>query len=499
MNKKIKNFLYIFFSDLFFISATSLVFSVPWGLKNYPLHLTWNVFFVLASDTSGHDSGTARSIIFGFVIPTIAVYLLYCIVRYFLYKKNIKINIKKMFFANLIYFSVFLLVLICSTRLWSYFFIYKEVTSEPKSSAFYKENFLNYDDSVIIVPENKRNLIMIFLESMEPCYSDVEHGGVFKENLIPNLTKYGMNNINFSDSDLLGGGFNFAGTSWTVAGILSKMAAVPYFNPFKKYNGKLTCLKNAYTLNDYLAEQDYVQFFSMGSEKQFENRDLFLEDHHVEIHDIKWYKENKMIPEDYQVFWGFEDSKLYSMAKIELENLSNQSKPFFFGMLTVDTHFPYGYVCDECKNELDSQMKNVVRCADNQVGKFLDWIQNQEWFSNTTVVILGDHAYLDAPLNNFITEQGILPKKVINSKRRFINIIINPVEELKEIKQKNRCYSSFDIMPTILEALGNKFSKKGIGLGRSLFSDSETLVEKYGVEKLEKETMKNVIEYNKLK
>ena len=99
MNKKIKKFLYIFFSDLFFISATSLVFSVPWGLKNYPLHLTWNVFFVLASDTSGHDSGTARSIIFGFVIPTIAVYLLYCIVRYFLYKKNIKINIKKMFFA----------------------------------------------------------------------------------------------------------------------------------------------------------------------------------------------------------------------------------------------------------------------------------------------------------------------------------------------------------------------------------------------------------------
>ena len=168
-------------------------------------------------------------------------------------------------------------------------------------------------------------------------------------------------------------------------------------------------------------------------------------------------------------------------------------------MLTVDTHFPYGYVCDECKNELDSQMKTVVRCADNQVGKFLDWIQNQEWFSNTTVVILGDHAYLDAPLNNFITEQGILPKKVINSKRRFINIIINPVEELKEIKQKNRSYSSFDIMPTVLEALGNKLSKNGIGLGRSLFSDSETLVEKYGVEKLEKETMKNVIEYNKLK
>ena len=220
---------------------------------------------------------------------------------------------------------------------------------------------------------------------------------------------------------------------------MGETAAVPYFNPFKEYNGKHTCLKNAYTLNDYLAEQDYVQFFSMGSEKQFENRDLFLEDHHVEIHDIKWYKENKMIPEDYQVFWGFEDSKLYSMAKIELENLSNQGKPFFFGMLTVDTHFPYGYVCDECKNELDSQMKNVVRCADNQVGKFLDWIQNQKWFSNTTVVILGDHAYLDAPLNNFITEQGILPKKVINSKRRFINIIINPVEELKEIKQKNRC------------------------------------------------------------
>ena len=45
---------------------------------------------------------------------------------------------------------------------------------------------------------------------------------------------------------------------------------------------------------------------------------------------------------------------------------------------------------------------NVISCTDKQVSSFINWIQNQSWYPNTTVVILGDHCYLDAPLNNFI-------------------------------------------------------------------------------------------------
>lgn len=50
-------------------------------------------------------------------------------------------------------------------------------------------------------PEEKRNLIYIYLESMENTFMDVESGGAFAENLIPNLTKLTIENENFSGNN----------------------------------------------------------------------------------------------------------------------------------------------------------------------------------------------------------------------------------------------------------------------------------------------------------
>lgn len=41
----------------------------------------------------------------------------------------------------------------------------------------------------ITFPDKKKNLIYIYLESMEMTYSDIENGGGFTYNLIPELTK----------------------------------------------------------------------------------------------------------------------------------------------------------------------------------------------------------------------------------------------------------------------------------------------------------------------
>ena len=46
-------------------------------------------------------------------------------------------------------------------------------------------------------------------------------------------------------------------------------------------------------------------------------------------------------------------------------------------LVTIDTHTPDGYICDECKHEYDSQYANVISCQSRQVEAFVRWCQNK--------------------------------------------------------------------------------------------------------------------------
>lgn len=505
---KKKTIFFTIISDILVLLSFFILFATRWARRNYPMQLNRTVYFVMTSDISGNDSGTVFSIITGFVLPSIVSFVLYKLVC--VIKKTRTFLFSIVFFVISAFSSAFLL------KAWRYPEIAKKVHAKPTASEFYEKNYIDPKSTKIVPPEKKRNVIVVFMESMESSYFDTEHGGVFEKTPIPHLQKL-ANDANNGEKNVWANGFvggeNLEGTSWTVAGLLSKLCAVPYFSPFETVSEKqgsshkkTVCLPNAVCLTDILKEQGYTSIFSIGSEKQFENRDALFESHNITVHDIKWYKENGFIPKDYQVFWGFEDEKLYSIAKKELDALSQNEEPFFYGFLTVDTHFPKGYKCNLCQNNFDSQMFNVLQCADNQIFNFLEWAKSQKWYENTTIVLLGDHCYLNAPQNNFIAEKTCLPKKEAESKRRFLTIILNisdVVNYRQNTVQNNRYFSSFDIMPTILEAMGNKIASEsndvGIAFGRSLFSEMPTLLEKYGKATVEKETMKRTAEYERLK
>lgn len=71
--------------------------------------------------------------------------------------------------------------------------------------------------------------------------------------------------------------------------------------------------------------------------------------------------------------------------------MAKSNQPFCMELVTIDTHTPDGYICDECKHEYDSQYANVISCQSRQVEAFVRWCQKQEWYENTTIVITGDH------------------------------------------------------------------------------------------------------------
>ena len=346
-----------------------------------------------------------------------------------------------------------------------------------ESSTIHEDYYVTPLDSNMKFPDKKRNLIFIYLESMENTYASVEDGGGKPVNYIPELTLLADENVSISNTDKIGGIYANERSGWTIAALLGATAGIPYKIPGNELWGECSAgqytefLPGLTTLGDVLEEQGYKNYFLCGSEGEFAGRDLYFQKHgNYEILDYNYAVQNNYIPDDYWVFWGYEDEKMFDIAKQELSRISRNEAPFNFTMLTVDTHYPDGYLCDLCENKYPEQYANVAACSSRQVYAFVEWAKQQDWYENTTIILLGDHKSMS---NNFWSDIG-------DFQRRTYNCFINLPETVDVSNIKRRNASTLDIFPTTLAAIGVEIDGDRLGLGTNVFSQSSTLVEEMG-------------------
>ena len=339
-------------------------------------------------------------------------------------------------------------------------------------------------------PEEKRNLIFIFLESMETTYAEPEAGGPITENVIVELSELGDEYINFSNDDNLGGALTYTGTTWTAAAMVTQTSGLIVQVPLDAggYGGDSPYMPGVNSIGEVLEKEGYNQVLLVGSDARFAGRDTYFTEHgNYQILGTEELKAQCRLPEDYREFWGFEDEKLFEFAKEELTRLSQEGKPFNLTMLTCDTHFPDGYKCHLCQEEYGEQYSNVMRCSARQVKAFISWIQEQDFYENTTIVLSGDHLTMDP---NYLQDVNADYTRTIYN--CFINSAIMPTKE----QEKNRLFGTFDIFPTTLAAMGVKIEGDRLGLGTNLFSGKQTLTEHYSHEILYEELQKKSEFYN---
>ncbi len=351
-------------------------------------------------------------------------------------------------------------------------------------SDFIQENYVDPNTVSMKFPEKKRNLIYIILESMESTYSQG-----LDEDYIPELTALAEENINFSNNQKIGGAVPFVGTTWTAAGMVAQTSGTIIKVPVigESYGSDESFLPGVVSLGEILQKEGYRETLLLGSDAAFASRDVyFTENGNYDILDIKAMKKQGRLPEDYDVWWGYEDEKLFAFAKEELTRLGAMDEPFYFTMLTADTHFPDGYHCRLCEDIYESQYANVLRCSSRQVQEMLNWIKEQPFYENTTIVISGDHLTMDP---KFLVELDPEYQRTVYN--CYINAAATPVFE------KDRVFGTFDLFPTTLAALGVEISGDRLGLGTNLFSDSQTLAERYGQDVLDNELQKKSEFYNK--
>lgn len=342
-------------------------------------------------------------------------------------------------------------------------------------------------------PEEKQNLVYIFLESMESSYFSEDLGGIQEHNLLPNFADLAQNEgINFSNSNKLGGMLQIPGANQTASSMVAQTSGLP-LRPSTSLNSSESSEENsaeyfpdAYALGEILDKEGYNQTLLMGSEAEFAGRDQYFIQHGgYDIRDYHWAVETGRIPEDYYEWWGYEDRKLMDYAKETLNELSQEEEPFNLTMLTVDTHFEDGYATEDTPDLFGDQYSNVIHDSDKQISQLLEWMKEQPFYEETTVVLVGDHLTMDSDFFDSVDP---------NYQRSVFNLFLNT--DKKNVRKKNRQFSAVDMFPTTLAALGVEVPEDRMGLGVNLFSSQPTLTEQLGYDQFQNELMKKSDFYN---
>lgn len=482
-----------FIGALFLFISILLLFTVNWALNTFGMLSVDEIIYHFSSTMTGTNKILIYDFINNCLFPTVLISMFVIAVIFynpfnFEIKGKIEVHEKKVFqiypFIHIRKYFMYINIVFLLLTLYnssSRVGITEYIAMQYTPSDFIKANYVDAKDATIIFPGKKRNLIYIYMESLETTYLSNSLGGYQNKNLMPNLVDLTSGETNFSNSDLLGGAVSNTGSTWTVAGIVSETSGMPIKADANSYGSNKEYLPGIYTLGDILKEEGYNQMFMMGSDAKFGGREYYLKLHgDYQIYDYYTAIENKKIPNTYYEWWGFEDSKLYSYAKEEILKLASKDEPFNFTMLTADTHFPDGYLSESCKhqNKFEDNLSNVIACADEMLYDFISWIKKQDFYENTTIIISGDHLSMDV---NFF-------KDLTDYERTIYNLFINSA--VTTDNTKNRTFTTMDMFPSTLASLGAIVDGDRLGLGTNLFSDKKTLAEQYGIEYLNKELAK---------
>ncbi len=447
------------------------LFSSLWYRRVYGDTGFDSVLYTLMGGMGGVQSGLLLDYLLGGLLPAVVCTLGQGLLLYVLRLRP--------WLPRRLWIRIAAAVLSVALLVFSAFYIglFQYLHARSQLSNLYENEYVDPNTVEISFPEQKRNLIYIYLESMETTFLDKGLGGAMEVNLIPELTALAQEYVNFSHNDTVGGLKEVPGATWSVGALVAQTAGVPLITPShikdwqNGYGKEGVFLPGLTSIYNILAENGYYQAMMMGCDSNFGGERVYVETHQLDkVYDVYTGRQDGIVPYGYWAWWGFEDKYLFEYARQELTELSQGSQPFAFTLLTMDTHHIDGYTCALCESTHDEPFENVLSCSSRQVLAFIEWLQAQPFYENTTIILTGDHFSMDSEYITRNTERGYV--------RHGYNCIINAPVQAENTK--NRTFSSLDMFPTTLAALGCQIEGEQLGFGVNLFSSKKTLLETYG-------------------
>ena len=392
------------------------------------------------------NEGVDESIIYSFlqsvVLYTVITTIFYAVLLYFLLKY--RPELKKIG-------SVFVILILigCLFQAKENFNLDDYVKTKLGADIF-SVLYRNPNDIEFVAPAKPRNLILIYVESLENNFKNIEG-----KNLIESIEKLpGLHVPDFKQAP---------GTNWSIAGMVASQCAIPLkgFAPsdWNTFEQDLF-LPSAVCLSDILHKFGYQQIFLTGPDIEFAGVNKFYKTHHFDQmigrdEAKKWVNRKNLF-----TGWGLglHDDTMLDLAYDIAVKSAGSSKPFNLTILTTDNHSPHGMSSPRCSvKERQASFVGAVQCSSRYVSRFVERVLKNKKLENTDIVIMGDHLFMAIPeQESKFSDNRTLYFKYINSRKTAT---------------ARSDMTHFDVAPTILDSLG--FLQDGtqkFGLGYSVFA-----------------------------
>lgn len=339
--------------------------------------------------------------------------------------------------------------------------IYKVIKTAKKHRDLDRDTYLDHGVKVTekndedICASAGKNLVFIILESTELTYlDDSKFPG-----LLPNLKKFTKQCQTFNNM------------------VMAPNASITFGAMFSMITGSvlthehLTFGMNSHVKNHVgsrmssfpkiLNKAGYYQYFAVGHSGHFAGTENFLKQHR---YDETWFGIDRSKRES---SWEFavRDSAVFQKGWEFFQRAAATGKPFNISLLTTDAHGPDGFYdpSEPAYNHPKGQKLNIYNAmfaSDHALGKFLKRIQSHPAYGKTCIVIVSDHLahHYTKTIDILCTEK----------ERRMLFLIHNST--ISQHRQ-NILAKTFDIAPTILDAMGVKHDYI-FPLGESLYKET---------------------------
>ena len=324
----------------------------------------------------------------------------------------------------------------------------------------------------------KPNLILIVSESLEQTFADSEICG---DNLIPELEAFQK------EGDCCRDFHSVYGCSYTIASLYAMQYGLPSIYLAAKSGRPLQeniFKKNCISLFDILHHGGYRLEYLQAASLKFANKEMLFK--HIPGTLMLGNDEVSLDEYPERGGWGLWDRDLFDKAKKEVSLLAAGKDPFCLHLLTVDAHSG-NHLLPGAISKYEGESRNIIGLQSKLISDFVAWIRKQPYAENTVIAIVGDHVMMTDILD------GI---KIAREKRRIFNCILNSKSNMP--MRADRSAAMFDYGPTLLSALGFVWPSGGLGIGRSLYCDEKTILEKYGKAFYEQEMYKRSPKYMSL-
>lgn len=288
------------------------------------------IIFHLNVPIEGADNRIALKAIFYVIVPSVAIAIFIFLILIInekikdLYKNYGSLSLNKIVkpIPYLKKIIVSFIIIILGLTIYSFdknFGALEYVKAQNINSLFIEENYIYPDSQMLTFPEEKRNLIYIYLESIENTFADTSSGGAYKDNYIPELTELAKKNISFSNTEKLGGYQEIAGTGWTMASMFSQSTGLPLKLPIQgnEMSSYSEFFPGVVSIGDILESNGYKNYLMIGSDSKFGGRKNFYQQHgNYEIFDYYTAIDRGLIESDYHVWWDLKTVNCLNSQKM---------------------------------------------------------------------------------------------------------------------------------------------------------------------------------------